>query len=135
METNIDDQTPESLAPVVTLLLKKGALDAFFSSIQMKKNRPAIKLSVLLNPKHINKVAYIILKNTNSLGVRYQRFSRIIMLRTFSFVKTQYGLIKIKIAHFKDIRKVSPEFEDCLKASNKYHVPLQKIFQEVYKNI
>ncbi|MEJ1330027.1 DUF111 family protein [Latilactobacillus sakei] len=37
LEANIDDQSAESLAPVLDLLMDNGALDAFFSPIQMKK--------------------------------------------------------------------------------------------------
>ncbi len=41
METNIDDCSGEMLGFVMEQLLNQGALDVFFTSIFMKKNRPA----------------------------------------------------------------------------------------------
>ena len=50
VETNIDDMSPEILGHVQEELMRRGALDAWFSPIQMKKNRPAVTLSVLCRP-------------------------------------------------------------------------------------
>ena len=47
LETNIDDMSPELLAYVQERLFELGARDVWFTSIQMKKNRPATMLSVL----------------------------------------------------------------------------------------
>ena len=47
METNIDDCSGEMLGFVMEQLLDQGALDVFFTSIFMKKNRPAYKISIL----------------------------------------------------------------------------------------
>ena len=49
METNIDDCSGEMLGFVMEQLLDKGALDVFFTSIFMKKNRPAYRLTVVFN--------------------------------------------------------------------------------------
>ena len=47
METNIDDCSGEMLGFVMEQLLDQGALDVFFTSIFMKKNRPAYRLTVV----------------------------------------------------------------------------------------
>lgn len=49
METNIDDCSGEMLGFVMEQLLDQGALDVFFTSIFMKKNRPAYRLTVVCN--------------------------------------------------------------------------------------
>ena len=49
METNIDDCSGEMLGFVMEQLLNQGALDVFFTSIFMKKNRPAYRLTVVCN--------------------------------------------------------------------------------------
>ena len=47
LETNIDDCTGEALGFVMEQLLKEGAKDVWHTPIYMKKNRPAVLLSVL----------------------------------------------------------------------------------------
>ena len=47
LETNLDDLSPELTGAVMARLLAAGALDVWFTPIQMKKNRPGVMLSVL----------------------------------------------------------------------------------------
>ena len=49
LETNLDDTTGETLGYVQENLLKMGARDVWFTPIQMKKNRPGITLSCLID--------------------------------------------------------------------------------------
>ena len=51
LETNIDDQNPEFFNYVMDRLFSNGALDVFFTQIQMKKNRPGTLLQILRNRK------------------------------------------------------------------------------------
>ena len=76
LETNIDDSTPELLGHVQDLLLGRGALDAWFTPIQMKKNRPAVTLSVICRPGMESDLAGAMLKETTTLGVRVQTLRR-----------------------------------------------------------
>ena len=47
LETNIDDVNPQIYDYVSNRLLQEGALDVWLTPIQMKKNRPAVTLSIL----------------------------------------------------------------------------------------
>ena len=47
LETNLDDASPEILGHFVETALAAGALDVFYTPIQMKKNRPGVLLTVL----------------------------------------------------------------------------------------
>ena len=47
LETNLDDASPQIIGHVMDRVLELGALDCFFTPVQMKKNRPGVLLSVL----------------------------------------------------------------------------------------
>jgi uncharacterized protein (DUF111 family) len=41
-------------------------------------------------------------------------------------VDTPYGSIRVKVARWDDIERAVPEYEDCRRAAEEYHVPLIK---------
>ena len=50
IETNVDDMSPQIFGHVMERALEMGALDCYFTPIQMKKDRPGVLLSVLCRP-------------------------------------------------------------------------------------
>src|SRR5215813_6847806 len=46
LETNIDDLSPQILGHVMDRAFELGALDCYFTPVQMKKNRPGVLLSI-----------------------------------------------------------------------------------------
>jgi len=128
LETNIDDTTPEILGYTISRLMEAGALDAFFTPVFMKKNRPAYMLSVIATPEKEEQLVEIILKETTTLGIRRSCMKRYCMSREIVSVNTQYGTANVKIAAMGTIRKASPEYEDCRKIAEKAGIPLSKAF-------
>ena len=47
-----------------------GALDVFLAPIQMKKNRPAMLLSVLCPPDKAEALAALLFRETGTFGIR-----------------------------------------------------------------
>ena len=47
LETNLDDMNPQLLGYFVDRAFEAGALDVFFTPVQMKKNRPGQLVTVL----------------------------------------------------------------------------------------
>lgn len=132
LETNIDDMNPQFYDHVMDRLFKAGALDVWLENIQMKKNRPGIKLSVLLNKKDLDEISRVILSETTTLGIRIREASRQTSARTFKSIKTKYGNIRIKISSFENLAsKASPEYDDCRLLALKNKVPLKNIYKEV----
>ena len=135
LETNIDDMSPEIMGHVQEELMRQGALDAWFSPIQMKKNRPAVTLSVLCRPAMEPALARTILQETSTLGVRVQIMSRYEAEREIVSVNTPFGLVRVKLKKDGDaILSVSPEYEDCREIAHRQGMPLQEVFRRVERD-
>lgn len=132
LQTNIDDQSPELLGYVMDKLFAAGALDVWFEPIFMKKNRPAVLLNVLCKPELTEALANVILKETTSIGVRYQQYRRIAMAREIINVETEYGTLQAKRCKLGDIEKCVPEYESAKKAAEEYGVPLEKVYRAIF---
>jgi uncharacterized protein (TIGR00299 family) protein len=128
IETNLDDASPQIMGHVMERVLDSGALDCFFTPVQMKKNRPGVLLSVLCGPGQKEAVMKLLFMETTTLGVRSYQVERRALERTVVRVETQYGPIDVKVAHL-DGRVVNemPEFEQCREAAVKTDVPLKVV--------
>jgi uncharacterized protein (TIGR00299 family) protein len=129
LETNIDDMNPQIYAHVMERLFAAGALDVTLTPQQMKKNRPAVLLSVLCRPEMDEILMRILFEETTTLGVRRQTVERICLPRTFDTADTPYGPIHIKVARWNGIEHRMPEFEDCRMAAEAHKVPLAEVMQ------
>lgn len=128
LETNIDDTTAEILGYTMSKLLEAGALDAFYTPVFMKKNRPAYMLTVLAAPGHEDAMADIILRETSTLGIRTRSMKRYCMEREIVTVDTPYGEARVKIATRGGLQKASLEYEDCRKIAESAGLPLAKVY-------
>jgi len=130
LETNLDDASPQIIGNCMDRVLELGALDCFFTPVQMKKNRPGVLLSVLCGRDEKEAVMKLLFTETTTLGVRSYEVTRRALQRSVVRVETQYGPIDVKVAHL-DGRVVNemPEFEQCRQAATKANVPL-KIVEE-----
>lgn len=124
IETNIDDMSPQIYEVLMERLFAAGALDVYLTNIQMKKNRPAVLVSVICKHDDINKLSKIIFEETSSIGVRIDKRQRICLPREIVTVETEYGSIKVKVSRYDgQIINIQPEYEDCKLAAAKYNKP------------
>ncbi|MEK7309627.1 MAG: nickel pincer cofactor biosynthesis protein LarC [Planctomycetota bacterium] len=131
LETNIDNATGEVIGYATEKLFQAGALDVFTLPIQMKKSRPGILLQVLATVDMISKMEGIIFSELPTLGIRKYLCHRSKLRREMRSVKTKYGVIRVKVSYFGDEAKhLSPEYEDCRQAAQKYNVPLRQVITE-----
>jgi uncharacterized protein (TIGR00299 family) protein len=125
LEANIDDMTGELAAHALVALLESGALDAWATPIIMKKGRPALTLSVIAELGAEQRLVEVLLRETQSIGVRHTRVSRTERPRRIVEVSTEYGVIAVKVSEgpFGPAR-VKPEFDDCARAARAAGVPV-----------
>ena len=119
LETNIDDMNPQDYETVIEKLFLAHALDVWTENINMKKNRPAVKLCCLAKPEDVLKFTEIILKNTTSQGVRYSEFDRLRLKWHIEERETPLGKINFKITELdgETLREI-PEYEDLKKIAD-----------------
>jgi pyridinium-3,5-bisthiocarboxylic acid mononucleotide nickel chelatase len=132
LECNIDDMNPEMYDFVMERLFEAGADDVFLEPILMKKNRPAMKISVLANAGTCNKLGEILLNQTSTLGYRQYAVEKKILERTWSHVETRWGSIRIKHGIFDgEIIKSKPEYDDCSNIARSHNIPISDVYKEV----
>ena len=115
IETNVDDSTPEALSYTMDKLFEKGARDVFFFFFYMKKNRPAVMLSVLCDYSKVEILSDTIFENLTTIGIRKYTVDRDIMDREFINFKSSLGNCNIKVCRRKGKVYCYPEYEDVKK--------------------
>ena len=117
VEANLDDMSPNLLAPLVEDLLAAGALDVTLAPVLMKKGRPGQVLSVIAEPSRAQELARLVLQRSSSLGVRISTAARIVAGRRLLEVDTRWGRVRVKVKEL-DGRPVdvAPEYDDCRRA-------------------
>ena len=128
IETNLDDVSPQVLGAVMQQLLAAGALDVWFTPVQMKKSRPGTMLSALCDEGAAEKIADIIFAETTAFGLRVEKIQRLKLARRFETVKTRLGEVTVKLG-FKGERllQIAPEFESCRAIAEHTGVPLREV--------
>ena len=132
IEANIDDLNPEIYGYLMEKLIEAGAMDVFFTPIQMKKNRPAVKLSLLSAPFSLDPLLGLIFNETSTLGVRIFEGRKKMRPRFVDTVQTEWGPVRIKIVPAEDEgfpRHVAPEYEDCRAIAVRTGLPLKEIYR------
>lgn len=129
LETNLDDCTGEMLGAAMEILMENGALDAFYTPIFMKKNRPAWCLTVLARPEDTEKMERLIFLHTTTIGIRRHLDQRRILKREKAVVPTAYGELQVKRVALEDGYRDYPEYESAKKLAVETGKPLWEILK------
>jgi uncharacterized protein (TIGR00299 family) protein len=128
IEAEIDDMNPQIFGVLMDRLLELGALDVFYTAIQMKKNRPGTLLSVVAAPEARERILSAIFRETTTIGVRYREMSRECLDREMQTVQTPFGAVRVKIARRDGaVLNVSAEFDDCVRVATERGRPVKEI--------
>lgn len=130
LETNLDDCTAELLGVVMERLFASGALDVWFTPIQMKKHRPGVMLSALCDESTREALVEIILTETTAFGVRVDHVKRLKLARHLTTVSTEFGDIIIKLGLKGDqVVQATPEFESVKLAAKQAGKPFRIVYE------
>jgi hypothetical protein len=128
VETNIDDATPQALGHLMERALAAGALDCYFTPVQMKKNRPGVLVSILCRPAERESVLSLLFTETTTIGARSYEVLRRALRREVLRVETEYGEIAVKVSRLGGgVVTCTPEYEECREAAGRAGVPLRAV--------
>ncbi len=134
LETNLDDLSGELIGYCTTRLWEAGALDVYTTAIQMKKNRPGVKLSVLCRLEDVEPIEAILFTETTTLGVRRWTVNRHVLSRQPHNVETPWGSVEGKVGWLDgDLPRFAPEFESCRRIAAEHNVPLRAVYEAAQK--
>ncbi len=129
VETNLDDLPSEVIGYCYDLLFAAGAVDVFSTPVFMKKNRPAVMLSVLAPEAAVPAVEEVLFRETTTFGVRRSLVSRRKLNRRPCTVSTPWGPVQGKLGWLEGRPAVfSPEYEDCARVARQHGVALREVY-------
>lgn len=128
---NLDNASGEALGYLMERALEAGALDVWFTPIQMKKSRPAVEVSLLVTLEDADRLSRLLLRETPTLGVRRSVWQRTKAARRLVEVATPWGPVRVKEKLLAgDVVSASPEYEDCARLARAAGVPLDHVQRE-----
>lgn len=130
LETNLDDATPQALAWVQERLLALGARDAWLTPVLMKKGRPGVVVSALVDPHLEGPAVDLLLRETPTLGVRRHPVARHEAEREVMEVETPFGPVRVKVKRWQGrVLGLTPEYEDCRARALERGAPLGEVLE------
>jgi uncharacterized protein (TIGR00299 family) protein len=135
IETVIDDCNPQLLAYVSEKLLEAGAWDVYRVSVQMKKGRAGVQMTVLCRPDLVPTLQELLFRETTTIGLRWRLENKVALAREFAEVETSWGKVRIKVARLPNgiFANAAPEYEDCRRFATEHSVSLKQVMEEAMR--
>ena len=128
LECEIDDMNPQIFGVLMEKLYAAGALEVFYSAVQMKKNRPGTLMTIVAKPEQREAMTEIVFRESTTIGIRHQELSRECLDREMVTVTTALGPVRFKVARRAGrVLNAQPEFEDLAKLSNERGIPIKDV--------
>ncbi len=131
IEANLDDMNPLVGGYFMEEALAQGALDVYYTPVQMKKNRPGLLLTLVCRPEQADALCRLVFEQTTTIGVRFYQARRRTLERSHMTVETSLGPVRIKLARLNGrVLNAAPEYEDCRRVARERGVPLKEVLVE-----
>jgi pyridinium-3,5-bisthiocarboxylic acid mononucleotide nickel chelatase len=136
IESHIDNMSGELLGSLMERLLAAGALDVSYAPIQMKKNRPATRITVIAVPEQSEALSLLLLRETSTLGVRLQQMQRLKAQRVQQRIDTPLGPMLVKVKRLGErVISAAPEYEECQRIALERRLPLPEVYEVAHTAI
>ena len=131
LSCNLDDCTGEAIGFAMERLLDAGALDVYWTSVGMKKNRPGILLTCMCRPLDREKMVELLFRHTTTLGVRESAFRRYTLSRESKTIQTPDGDIRVKVSTGCGVTREKSEFDDLAKIARETGKSLSELQRSI----
>jgi len=127
---DVDDMSPEYLAPIVERARDAGALDVVLLAEMTKHGRPAVRVELLCRPAVASRLEDLLLVETTTIGVRRREVLRRALAREVIHITVLGHELSAKRVTLPDgRRRTKPEFADVQHVALATGRPLQDIFR------
>jgi hypothetical protein len=119
---------PQIFGVVMEQLYAAGALEVYYTPVQMKKNRPGTLLTVIGAPGQREPLSSIVFRETTTIGLRYQEMDRECLERESQQLDTPLGLVRFKVARRQgEVVNAAPEFDDCARLAAERGLSIKEV--------
>jgi hypothetical protein len=130
LESELDDLPGEGFGFLMERLLAAGALDVYFTPVQMKKGRPGTLVTALCRPVERPALAELLLVESGSLGCRWHEAERLEAERETVAVTTPWGEVRVKRGRLAGRPlAAAPEYDDCRRLALEAGVPWREVYR------
>lgn len=129
--SDIDNTRPEVFDWLAERLRDAGAIDVMLTAVGMKKGRQGTRVEILAPTDKCQMMTEIVLRETGSLGVRWNPVERMKLPRRVETVASPWGDVRVKVATLPDGERGIPEYDDCSRVAGQHNVPLQTVIETV----
>lgn len=127
----ITHMNSDELAFTISILQAAGALDVFYTQVQLKNNCSGVRLHCLCLNEKKKTLTELLFKYTTATAIQYQMLSQTCLDSTIEELHTNYGTIRKKIATGHGIKKSNYEFEDLKNVAENEGVSIQELLQQL----
>ena len=128
VECEIDDMNPQIFGVLMDRLYATGAVEVFYTAVQMKKNRPGTHVTVLVPPGRREAVSATLFRESTTIGLRHAEVTRETLRRELVPVSTRFGEVHCKVARRgAAVVNVAPEFDDCARLAEQHGVSVKAV--------
>ena len=131
LSCNLDDMTAEAIGFAKEEFLAAGAIEVYSVSVQMKKSRPGVLLTVMCREKDKDRLVNLIFKHTTTLGVRENVSKRYTLSRSFETIATPYGEVRKKVSEGYGVTKEKYEYEDLARIAREQNLSLADVNNQI----
>jgi uncharacterized protein (TIGR00299 family) protein len=134
IECEIDDMNPQIFGVLMDRLYAAGAVEVFYTPVQMKKNRPGTHVTVLTPPGRLESVSETLFRESTTIGVRHHEVTRETLNRELVQISTRFGDVRCKVARRDGVVvNVSPEFDDCVRLATEHSASVKEVHATAVK--
>lgn len=132
VSTDLDDLSPEYLAPLREALVSAGALDVQVWSTQMKKGRTGFRVEAVVAAGDADRVVQAFFRHSTTAGVRRQTAERVTLTRREVRVEASDGTpVRVKVLDGPDGPRMKPEYDDVAALAQRTGRPAHEVARDL----